>query len=295
MAKDRGIRYMRGRPRKTPPTHISKNSVLNYASFPPLQVTKTTPLFRLLETMVARGFRRIFVTTASGILEGVATPMEVIQYLFWKSGESLETRVLNILSTSVSKVMRKDIVSISQSASMVESVKLMKQRGINGLAVVDGSYVLKAVLTVRDVLEKSGFPLGSGAVKDYMSKSPVCISIDRSLREGIETMVGFGYRRLPCLDGPRPVGLFSSRSIIRFLGGREFLRESSKTLGELMSMGVASFTIKDIPVLDPETSISEAWETIKRSSYGSALVIKSGSLEGFITEMDFLKAVELEP
>jgi CBS domain-containing protein len=293
LERDKGIRYIRGLPRKTLPTRVSKNSVLNYASSPPLHVTKTLPLLRLLETMVARGFRRIFVTTPSNILEGVVTSMEVVQYLFWRLRESFETPVLNILSTQVSKIMRKDIVSVRQSASMAESIGLMRQKGVNGLAVVDDNGVLKAVLTVRDVLEKFNPPLKSGSVKDFMSKSPVCISINRSLREGIEIMISSGFRRLPCLDGSRPVGLFSSRSIAGFLGGRELLREAGKTLGELMSMSVANFMIKDIPILDPETSISEAWETIKRSSYGSALVVKSYSLEGFITEMDFLKAVEV--
>lgn len=293
MERDRGIRYLRGRPRKASPVHFSKNSVLNYASSPPLHVTKTTPLLRLLETMVARGFRRIFVTTPSGILEGLVTPMEVVQYLLWKSRDDPEAPVLQVFSTQVSKIMRRDIVSVNQSASMVESIGLMRQRGINGLAVVDDNGVLKAVLTVRDVLERFNRPLSGGAVKEYMSKSPVCISLERSLREGIETMVSSGYRRLPCLDGSRPVGLFSSRSIVRFLGGKELFKEASKTLGELLSTGVSSFVVKDIPVLEPETSIPEAWENVKRSSYGSALVVKSGSLEGFITEMDFLKAVEV--
>ncbi|MEM3712559.1 MAG: CBS domain-containing protein [Thermoproteota archaeon] len=284
---------MRGRQRKKPPSRASKSSVLNYASSPPLQVTKTTPLLRLLETMVARGFRRVFVTAPSGILQGVVTPMEIIRYLLYKSQENLETPVLNILFTNVSKVMRKDIVSIRESASMIESLRLMKQKGINGLAIVDNEGLLKAVLTVRDVLEKFNYSLSGGVLRDFMSRSPVCISSDRSLGEGIEIMVKSGYRRLPCLDDFHPIGLFSSRSIIRFLGGRELVREASKTLGELMSMSVMSFTVKDIPILDPETSISEAWETVKRSSYGSALVVKSGSLEGFITEMDFLKAVKV--
>lgn len=243
--------------------------------------------------MVARGFRRIFVTTPSNVLEGVVTPMEVVKYLFWKSRESFETPILNILSTPVSKIMHKNIVSVRQSASMIKSISLMKQKGVNGLAVVDDSGVLKAVLTVRDVLEKFNPPLSSGNVSDFMSKSPVCISVNNSLRDGIETMVNSGYRRLPCLDGSQPVGLFSSRSIVRFLGGRELLREAGKTLGELLSMSIVNFIVKDVPIFDPETVISEAWETIRRSSYGSALVIKSGSLEGFITEMDFLKAVKV--
>jgi len=293
LEKDRGIRYIRGRQWERPPSRVSKNSVLNYASSPPLQVTKTTPLLRLLETMVARGFRRIFVTAPNGILQGVVTPMEVVQYLLWKSREDLETPVLSILSTNVSRVMRKDIVSIGESTSMIESIRLMKQKGINGLAVIDNDGVLRAVLTVRDVLEKFNYSLSGGVLKDFMSKSPVCISADRTLGEGIEVMVKSGYRRLPCLEGSHPIGLFSSRSVVGFLGGRELIRKADRTLGELMSMNVLDFTVRDIPMLDPDTSISEAWETVKRSSYGSALVVKSYSLEGFITEMDFLKAVEV--
>ncbi|MCS7139051.1 MAG: CBS domain-containing protein [Crenarchaeota archaeon] len=293
MKRNKEIRYIKGRQLKKPPSCVSKNSVLNYASSPPLQVTKTTPVLRLLETIVARGFRRIFVTTPTGILQGVVTPMEIVKYLLCKSQENLETPVLSIFSTSVSKIMRKDIISIRESESMFESIRLMKQKGINGLAVVDDNGLLKAVLTVRDVLEKFNYSLSVGVLRDFMSKSPICISSDRSLEEGIEIMVKSGYRRLPCLDGSNPIGLFSSRSVIRFLGGRELVKEAGKTLGELMSMSVISFTVRDIPVLDPEMSVPEAWETIKRSSYGSALVVKSGSLEGFITEMDFLKAIEV--
>ncbi|MBO3810187.1 MAG: CBS domain-containing protein, partial [Candidatus Brockarchaeota archaeon] len=139
------------------------------------------------------------------------------------------------------------------------------------------------------------YSLESGFVEDYMSKSPVCISIDRSLREGVETMVSSGHRRLPCLEKSKPVGLFSSRSIVRFLGGRGFFKHAGETLGELMSLSVVDFTVRDPPILDPQARVTEAWEIVKRSSYGSALVVKSGSLEGFLTEMDFLKAIRIGP
>ncbi|MEM2930265.1 MAG: CBS domain-containing protein [Thermoproteota archaeon] len=297
MSRDRekGLRYMKGRPQKRTQTYFSASSVLRYATSPPLSVTKTIPLLRLLETMVARGFRRIFVTTTNGFLEGVVTPMEVVKYMLWKSKESPETPVLSLMSTPVAKIMRKDVISISQSKDMSESIVMMKKNGVNSLAVVDRNNLLKAVLTVRDVLEKFNYSLKGGFVEEYMSKSPVCISADRVLIEGIETMVSSGHRRLPCLEASKPVGLFSSRSIIRFLGGREFFRQAGRTLDQLMSMSVASFTVRDPPLLDPEVRISEAWEIIKRSSYGSALVVKSGSLEGFLTEMDFLKATSIEP
>ncbi|MEM3425293.1 MAG: CBS domain-containing protein [Thermoproteota archaeon] len=297
MSKDRekGLRYMKGRPRKRVQSYSSPSSVLYYATSPPLSVTKTTPLSRLLETMVARGFRRVFVATASGLLEGIVTPMEIVKHLLWKSRESPGTPVMDIMSTPVARLMRKDVVSIGPSESMSESIILMKKNSVNSLAVVDKSNRLKAVLTVRDVLERFNYSLESGFVKDYMSKSPVCISIDRSLREGVETMVSSGHRRLPCLEKSKPVGLFSSRSIVRFLGGREFFKHAGETLGELMSLSVVDFTVRDPPVLDPQVTMTEAWEMVKRSSYGSALVVKSGSLEGFLTEMDFLKAVRIGP
>jgi CBS domain-containing protein len=291
--REKGLRYLRGRPQKKQFTHVPATSVLHYATYPPLYVTKTTPLLRLLETMVARGFRRIFVATATGVLEGVVTPMEVVKHLLWRSQEAPETPVLSLMSTPVAKIMRRDVISINPSESMVESIIVMKRNGVNGLAVVDGKGLLKAVLTVRDVLEKFNCSLAGGSVEEYMSKSPVCISADRALREGVETMVSSEHRRLPCLDGSKPIGLFSSRSIVRFLGGRDLLRQAGKNLGELMSMSVAGFTVRNPPIIEPAISISEAWEIVKRSSYGSALVVKTGSLEGFLTEMDFLKAVSV--
>jgi len=293
--REKGLRYMKDRPRKRVQSYSSPSTVLYYATSPPLSVTKTTPLSRLLETMVARGFRRVFVAAASGLLEGIVTPMEVAKHLLWRSRESPETPVMSIMSTPVARIMSRDVVSILQSESIRESITLMRERSVNSLAVVDKSNRLKAVLTVRDVLERCNYSLESGLVEDYMSKSPVCISIDRSLREGVEVMVSSGHRRLPCLEKSKPIGLFSSRSIIRFLGGREFFKHAGKTLDELMRMSVIDFTVKDPPVLDPQARIAEAWEIIKRSSYGSALVVKSGSLEGFLTEMDFLKAVRIEP
>ncbi|MGQ9478863.1 MAG: CBS domain-containing protein [Thermoproteota archaeon] len=284
---------MRGRLRKQFSTRISEISVLNYATSPPLSVTKTTPLLRVLETMVARDFRRIFVTTPDGFLEGVITPMEVVKYLYLKWRNNPEIDIISILNAPVVKIMRRDVATIKQSESVTQSVVFMRQRGVNGLAVVDKEGSLKAVLTVRDVLEKFNYRLTPGTIEMVFSRSPVCISSDRMLKDGIETMINSNHRRLPCLEGSKPIGLFSSRSIVVFLGGKEFLREAWKPVDELMKMHVNVFTIKDIPILEPEISISEAWEIIKRSSYGSALVVKNYSLEGFLTEMDFLKAVEI--
>lgn len=219
--------------------------------------------------------------------------MEVVKHLLWRSREDSRIPVLSLMSTPVSKIMRRDVISISPSENMAESIIMMKLNGVNGLAIVDEGGLLKAVLTVRDVLERFNCSLEEGPVEKYMSKSPICISASRTLGEGVETMVGSGHRRLPCLEGSKPIGLFSSRSIVRFLGGRSLLRQAGKNLGELMSMSVADFTVRDAPLLDPAISISEAWEIVKRSSYGSALVVKSGSLEGFVSEMDFLKAVSV--
>lgn len=113
--------------------------------------------------------------------------------------------------------MVRNPVSVPETATIEDAVKLMWENRIGSVLVVDGEGKLRGIVTQRDVLYAAHRGLmGKGvSVKEIMSENPIAGKPTDSLEEATRRMRINDVSHLPVVDDEgRPVGIFSMRDVI---------------------------------------------------------------------------------
>jgi len=160
----------------------------------------------------------------------------------------------------------------------------MIRLGLGGLPVVNPDHRVVGIITERDVLEKLSYRLPEVPVEKVMTRSVVTILKDATLGQAVSLMLERGFRRLPIVEGGRPVGLVTMRGVVRFFGGKQVFREPGAwNLDTALALPITKL---------PHTSIIEACEAMKSRGVGALLITsEEGSLIGILTERDVFNMV----
>lgn len=144
----------------------------------------------------------------------------------------------------VREIMSTDLVTVGLDASVRDVSRLMIDRGIGGVPVVDENGRLAGIITEEDLIMRDvrvHFPtyiqlldaviyLGSvrryeselrkalgATARDVMTSDPVTIEPDADVEEAATLMVEKGISRLPVVSGGTLVGIITKRDIVRSL------------------------------------------------------------------------------
>src|SRR3954447_6074594 len=96
-----------------------------------------------------------------------------------------------------------DVVSIAPTASVLEAARLMNDRGVGGVLVVDETKRLLGIFTERDILRRvvaADLPPTNTSVRDVVTASIVTCSPDTTVDECASIMSTRRVRHLPVLD-----------------------------------------------------------------------------------------------
>jgi len=140
-----------------------------------------------------------------------------------------------------SELMTRNVVTVRQTATVGEAVRLMLQRGISGLPVIDAAGALVGIVTEGDFLRRSemgterrrprwlGFLLGTGRlaeeyththareVSEVMTTDVRAIAEDTPVAEIVSLMEKHRIKRLPVLRDGAIVGIVSRANLLRAL------------------------------------------------------------------------------
>ncbi len=138
----------------------------------------------------------------------------------------------------ISEVMTRDVVAVTKNADIHEAARLLSEKGVGGLPVVDEQHHVAGVLTDSDVLfmlgveRKHGFkdllryifgePLPEqqkkGKVSDFMSSPAVVVRSGQDVREAAMLLEQKRIKRLPVVDEQnRLVGIITRADILKAL------------------------------------------------------------------------------
>jgi CBS domain-containing protein len=144
----------------------------------------------------------------------------------------------------VGDVMTRNVISIRPEATVEDAVKLMLERGISGLFVVDSAGDLAGVLTEGDLLRRDelgtersrpwwlrmlvsparqaeDFTRANGRhVRDVMTRDVISVASDAPLEVVVAAMERNRIKRLPVVHNQRVVGVVSRSDLLRALVGR---------------------------------------------------------------------------
>ena len=110
-----------------------------------------------------------------------------------------------------------EIYSIGPEASVLEALKVMAERNIGAILVLEEGRV-EGILSERDCvrrLELHGRTAQDAKVKDIMTSKVLYVQASQSLEECVAIMIDKNIRHLPVFDDQKLLGLISARDALR--------------------------------------------------------------------------------
>ncbi|HWC25108.1 MAG TPA: CBS domain-containing protein [Solirubrobacteraceae bacterium] len=112
---------------------------------------------------------------------------------------------------SVQEIMAHDPVTVDVSASLADAARLMREHDTGAIVATDEGKV-RGIVTDRDIVVRAiadGADPGRARVDDVCSANVVTLNPQDRLETAAETMRRHDVRRLPVVDGDRPIGIVS--------------------------------------------------------------------------------------
>jgi CBS domain-containing protein len=122
----------------------------------------------------------------------------------------------------------RDLATVSPQASVVDVARLMREKDVGDVLVVDGDR-LSGIVTDRDLVVRvlaEGEQIGGKHAQDACSGEVVAVSPDDEVDTAVRLMREKSVRRLPVVEGGRPVGVVS-------LGDLAIERGPDSALGDI--------------------------------------------------------------
>lgn len=111
----------------------------------------------------------------------------------------------------------REVCHIHPDASVLDALKLMAERNIGALVVLDDE-TLVGIVSERDYARKivlKGKTSPGTPVRDIMSTRVVCATLDQSVDECLAVMTAKAVRHLPVLDHKKLVGIVSIGDLVK--------------------------------------------------------------------------------
>jgi len=127
---------------------------------------------------------------------------------------------LTTASVKVSRVMTKNLITVSLSSMVEEAVKKMVDLDVECLPVVDSEGILHGLLTFRDIVTKVVYPqakVRKSKVEEIMAKDLVTCDLNCTVLDVVKIMKNKHLRRIPVVNARNKlVGLVTDFDLALF-------------------------------------------------------------------------------
>ena len=192
----------------------------------------------------------------------------------------------------VSSVMVKDVITVPQSMQLGEVAKIMLEKGIGSVPVMEEDKMVGIVSKADFVTLAVGIAFDKISVKEIMCKNVVSVSpterIVHARRQMLEAHIG----RLPVVDDDELVGMITSKDLMRaFIEFRKSVPE------KYQKSQIKDLLVEDIMSSNPvsvskDMSITEVSNIIMETGFNGLPVLEDNKVVGIITQTDILRLIE---
>ena len=119
----------------------------------------------------------------------------------------------------VRDIMTKEIITIDVDKSALEAAKLMTEKGISSLFVVNDANPI-GIVSERDFIKKicaKELQVSQVKIGDIMSKIMTTASPETPIEVAVQRMVNHKIRRLPIMEGNNIVGIITVTDLAKHL------------------------------------------------------------------------------
>ncbi|MEQ8321010.1 MAG: CBS domain-containing protein [Rhodospirillales bacterium] len=120
-----------------------------------------------------------------------------------------------------------EVASVTAENTVLEAAKIMRDRKIAALIVVNDEGVLTGIITERDIVFRAtaeGKDPSSAKVSEIMTPNPDTLAPGDSASDALELMQTRNYRHLPVVEGNKCIAVVSVRDLFKSV--KESLEES---------------------------------------------------------------------
>lgn len=109
-----------------------------------------------------------------------------------------------------------ELITAGVEATVIDAVRMMKQRRVGAVLVVDGTGLV-GIFTERDalvrVLADERDPRTT-RLAEVMTSNPQTIGADKPFAHALHMMYEGGFRHVPVVEAGRPIGIVSARDML---------------------------------------------------------------------------------
>ena len=129
-------------------------------------------------------------------------------------------------------------------------------------------------------------------VKDFMTKNPVVITKDTSIRKALDLMAHHDFHRLPVVDGDGKLIVLVTGGLVEESSGARNTSLSIYELNYLLNRTkVSDIMIRDVVSIGPDEFLEEAALRMENNEIAALPVVdQDNKVIGIITEKDIFKA-----
>ncbi len=260
-------------------------------------------LLNARNTMIKYNISRI-VAVKHRIPVGILTEKDIARFLY---SEVPSRRLDEIM---VKEIMSKNLVTVEEDSDSRKCAKLMLEKGISSLIVVDRSENLRGILTKTDLLYAyiENFA-GEHLIREFMTKRVLTVAPDEAMHMSVMLMNSHKVSRIVVVKNDHPVGIITGRDLLpvsavfgtgtfgSYWTLREDLIEQRKKQAFIPSGIKAIFVASDVMTPNPitiseQSDLADAGYIMLRNRIsGLPVVDTSKSLKGIVTKTDIVKAL----
>ncbi|MHC4508930.1 MAG: CBS domain-containing protein [Planctomycetota bacterium] len=200
-----------------------------------------------------------------------------------QSGSVSSGRLITSCRTwlEVGDVMSKNVATASPDAAVVSAAKLMSDKKISSLVIMDKGDVA-GILTETDVLRRvvrNGKNFYQTKLGQIMSYPVETVPTDLSVLDASEIMGQRRVKRLPVLEKETLAGIVTQTDLVRALTSYGMWRDVSEVMSQ------------DVAVVQKTSSVAEAAEVMTSQEISCIVVLDGDEAAGVLTEKDLLGRV----
>jgi CBS domain-containing protein len=213
-----------------------------------------------------------------------------------------------MMRATVRDVMTADVATVSTEAEFKQIARVLVDRKVSGLPVVDADGTVVGVVSEADLLPKEEFKsltderpnlarraarlarakAAGDTAAELMSAPAVTIAPDAPVAEAARTLAEQGIKRLPVVDGDRLVGIVSRADVLRV-----FLKSDAE-IGDLVTEEVVKRCLWEVPeyvTVDVENGVVTLGGKLELKSMIPVAVRLTAAIDGVVDVVDELTYV----
>ena len=287
--------------------HDREGDIMAIASKDVISIPPSKSIKDTAKVMMEHEFRRLPVTDpGSGKVLGIVTVMDILDFFgggkkFNIIEKKYQDNFLAAINEPVREIMSRGVVTLSNKASIGETIEVMSSNHVGAIPLVDNDNKLVGIVTERDIVLSLSGVISKETVQDYMSHKVFTTTPGTPLESACKIMVRNGLRRIPIIGGEADIskaskkllGILTSTDVIRFLNAKELFDKLNSNLAtDVLKTQISDIMAKEPITVSQDMGIGDLCTLFAEKNIGGVPVVKDDEVIGIITERDILRAVK---